>query len=445
MNNFNKNESKKNVLIVFAISTFAIISGLSIAFLKYKALLIIGSGIALLIIVLFKPFYGLCFLTFSIPYAGVLQIAPKLTGNKLFAIWVLVSILIKKLAKKELIDIFIPDGLVVYFIFYFWSLLTFPFTYITDDSITALLSKGFLLGFVFLVTAMIQDYRQFNIICIVTAAGASFLGIYICFFGMGTLVGEYGTRLAAGTNENVLAHALGVGLLLSFFSLKELPKKAKYIILALDMFTIYAILLTGSRGTWLALIFSIIFLPLITSKIPMKTRLNYVFLGSLTTFTVFIGLTYNLFGQWGLLVTDRLLEHESIIQASGGRLNYIWPFFLKKVAEMPITGWGTGYSQYLGRSAHNDLLFILVETGAVGLILFILFLIFTLKDIIFIKDTTLRLLALMLFFFLLLSGTTHNTVSLKSYALAIGTLFFIAKMRYMEAKDSLPETEPKGS
>jgi O-antigen ligase len=414
--------------------TIAFLSAIIFCLLGPIDFLFLSLALAILTVVLFKPFYGLCFLSVSIPYAGLLQIAPSFTVNKVFAFWVLLAFLLGILIKKENLGFFSSNTLKLYFVFLVYQIFTFPFHGITPDSIEALFSKTFLVGLIYLIAVIPQNYKEFKIFCVVSAAGSAFLGMYIALFGMGQMVGEYGTRLAVGTNENVLSHALAVGLLLSFFALKGSSKKLKYLILLLDMFSIYAILLTGSRGTWLALIFSIGLFPLFAPNIPFKKRMNYVLAGILVVSTVVLGLTYDLFGQWGHLVMNRLMEHDTVSAAAGGRMSYIWPFYLARFFEKPLLGWGLGPSEYLGLSAHNDYLFIMVETGLVGILLYLTFCAFALKDILANKDSTIRLQALILFSFLLIGGLTHNTVTLKSYALALGALCFLARMNGQQSK-----------
>ncbi|MEZ4599307.1 MAG: O-antigen ligase family protein [Syntrophotaleaceae bacterium] len=410
------------------IFVFAALAAMVFSFLGPVNFLLLSSGIAVMTAVLLKPFYGLCFLAVSIPYAGILQIAPKLTANKAFAVWVVLSFLLGLLVRKENLKLFSSFTLRFYIVLHVYLFVSFPFRTVTQENLESLFSKIFLLGLVFLIAAIPVNFREFRIICLVSAAGSALLGIYIALFGMEKVVGEYGTRLAAGTNENVLAHALGVGLLLSFFAMKDADRKIKGAILFLDVFSVYAILLTGSRGTWLALVLSVALFPLFAPGIPLKKRLQYILSGILTVGIISGGLIYGLFGQWGQLVMDRLVEHDTMAQAAGGRVSNIWPFYLGKFSEKPFFGWGPGASEYLGMSAHNDFLWSLVEMGGVGFILLLLFLAFALKEILANRDTTLRLQALILFTFLLLAGLTHNTLSLKSYALAWGALCFLAKL-----------------
>jgi O-antigen ligase len=416
--------------------SLAIVTALSFALLGPADFLLVALAAFVLILVLLKPLYGLCFLAFSIPYAGILQLAPKLTANKLFALWVLAAFVFGAMIKKERIEIFSSSTIKYYVAFHLWLLVIFPFGFINVDNIRGIISKFFLLGLVFLIAAMPRDFKQFKVVCIVTAAGSAFLGMYTAFFGMGSLVGEYGTRLAVGTNENVLAHALGVGLLLSLFALRGASKRTKLLILILDIFTLYGILLTGSRGTWLALLFSLVLFPLFTPEIPLKKRLKYVFGGSLAIVVIYLGLTRYYFGQLGQFVGARLAEHESITEAAGGRLDYIWPLYLEKVFQKPILGWGAGYTFNLDIAVHNDFLWIMVESGIIGLGLFLLFIFYCLKDILKSQDSTIKLQALILICFLVFSGLTHNTITLKSFALAVGALCFLAKMCNSEEKTS---------
>jgi uncharacterized protein YhhL (DUF1145 family) len=65
------------------------------------------------------------------------------------------------------------------------------------------------------------------------------LGTYVAFFKIENLAGDYGQRLAVGTNENVLAHGLAIGLLLSVFGFRNSGKFTKFLILVFDVFILY--------------------------------------------------------------------------------------------------------------------------------------------------------------------------------------------------------------
>ncbi len=193
-----------------AIASLAIVASLAFVLMGPMEFFLFTLGAIILTLVLIKPFYGLCFLVFSIPYAGILQIAPKLTANKIFAVWVLISFIVGLLVRKETIDILSSKSLKFYMIFHIWLLFMFPFGTINIDSLRAIFSRMFLFGLVFLIASIPKTYQDFKVICLISSAGAAFLGIYVATFGMGAMVGEYGTRLSAGTNENVLS-CLGSG------------------------------------------------------------------------------------------------------------------------------------------------------------------------------------------------------------------------------------------
>lgn len=445
MDKINNLIGQKRYYLNIAIASLVVLIALLFSLLGPKDFFLFLLGAATLILILIKPFYGLGLLAFSIPFAGVMQVGPQMTANKIFALWVLISFVMGSLVKNERLDILSSNTIKIYLLFHVWILFLLAFGSVFIESIHSLFSQFFLLGLVLLVAAIPQNFKQFKVVCLATTAGSCLLGMYTAIFGMGSLVGKYGTRLAVGTNENVLAHALGVGLLFSFFALRDSSRKMKFFILMMDFFTLYAIFLTGSRGTWVALTLSIVLFPIFSPGIPLRKRFNYVFMGGLVILTIFLGLKNNYFGQWGQLISARLTEHDSVTRAAGGRLDAIWPFYLSKFYESPIVGWGVGFTNDVNMSAHNDLLNIMVETGAIGLLLFLIFLLFALKDILQNHDATLRLQALILFVFLLIAGLTHNTLTLKSYALSMGALCFLAKLSNKEMNNVVVKAEEEVS
>lgn len=403
-----------------------VVAGLLIAFGGFKFVILLS--VLLFLYYVFKsPFFGLCVLLFSLPFSGVLQLIPGgtflTTVNKMLAYLVVFAFMIHVFINNKTQAIKISNSLQAFFWFSLWCSFSLFWTYDQTESIKSFLVRLNVLGLAFLVSSIPNGFRQFKTLCLCASAGAASLGIYVAFSGVETLAGEYGKRLAAGTNANVLAHTLAIGLLLSVVGFKDSKKTTRFLIVLLDLFILYAIALTGSRGTWVALVFSAIFAPLLMPGIGLKRKLAFSLSFSFVISMIYIGISENLLGESLRTVFERiyLLSPEQ----AGGRIDIIWPFYWRQFCESPIFGSGLGFGHFARFAPHNDLLFVLSEFGLIGFLFFVLMQLSFFKDTIVVKDATMRCVTLILLLFLFVAGLTHTTIGMKSYAVAVGVFSFI--------------------
>jgi O-antigen ligase len=402
------------------------VGGLLIIFGAFKLVMLL-SGLLFLFLLFKSPFFGLCILLFSLPFSGILQLVPGgmffNTINKMLAYVIVLAFMFNIIKHNKLQKIKFSNSIQWFFVFSLWCLVSLLWTYDQTESIKSLLVRLNILGFAFLVSVIPNGLKQFKTLCLCATAGAASLGIYVSVLGLDSLAGEYGKRLAAGTNANVLAHTLAIGLLLSVIGFKDSKKITKVLIVIFDLFILYAIALTGSRGTWVALVFSAVFVPLFFPGIELRRKLTFSFGFSLVTLFVYFGITKNFFGEPIRIVFERIYLLSP--QESGGRINIIWPFYWEKFCESPIFGSGLGSGHFASFAPHNDLLFILSEFGIIGFLFFTVMQLAFFKDSVLIKDSSMRLLVFVLLLFLFMAGLTHTTVGMKSYAVAVGVFSFL--------------------
>jgi O-antigen ligase len=417
--------------------------GVSDDFAKYAVVLLIVSGIIaslfvlagnlkmgiimaalpLVLAILISPFVGICLLAFTLPLAGLLQIIPGLfTGSKALAILVVLSYL-PRLLFVDLRRVFVSRSLQWYVLASLWGVFTLLYS---QAILPGLIVTGInlqIVGMGFLIAAIPKNFNQLRYIALSALAGAAFLGIYIAIFGMSGLTAEHveSGRLAGGQNENQLAHALCIGLLAAGIAWQESGKKMKILILVFSLFTFVAIGLTRSRGVWLALFAALAGGIFLSRKISLKHKLYFVagtfVFGCLAVLLLLKG------GIGGMAyeITERF---RSIGEAksSGGRLEWIWPMYLKTFLSNPIFGAGVGYSRVAGAASHNDFIEILAEQGLVGTVLYLIMFLVFYREASRNQYTWLKLTSVIIIFFLIAAGGTHNTVSLKSFGLAAGLL-----------------------
>jgi O-antigen ligase len=181
-----------------------------------------------------------------------------------------------------------------------------------------------------------------------------------------------GRYSATGVNAVDLALILIMGLPVAmqlFFLAGQNTKGIllKFVNLAYIPLAIFAIILTGSRTSLIAVIPFGLYL-IGTRQIKSNTKLLVVgiLIVSLLALLPFIPTT----------ITDRLSTLGASIEARdlGGRVELWWQA-IAVFSEHPLTGLGSGtLDSAIGSAAHNTFVSVLAETGFVGFVLFLLIL-----------------------------------------------------------------------
>lgn len=216
------------------------------------------------------------------------------------------------------------------------------------------------------------------------------VSIIICFTGFYFLLtGNYSRLTSTFYWPNPLAGFLLFPFFISLYFLKT--EKNKLLNLTALAVIFSALILTGSRGAWLALILSSVFVflwyfPKIKKNIDFKKIANYTFKVLILSALLIFILSY--FKTTPLFFGDRQTETNNLDQSSNIRLEYYkagWDLFKEK----PLLGHGLDSFSKLypklqtspinaGKYVHNWYLEILLETGVFMFILFLAFLFFSL-------------------------------------------------------------------
>lgn len=155
-----------------------------------------------------------------------------------------------------------------------------------------------------------------------------------------------------------------------FYIIGTLKKQAiKVVAIGLTLVQFAVFIFSFTRSAWVGFTGALPFF-LVFSKNKAKFLLPFAFLAALG------GLLFPViyFG----LVTDISEKREYGMSSLQWRLEYAWPASIKAFRERPITGWGLGNNLHamttaarLRKTSHNDYLLILVETGIIGLMLYV--------------------------------------------------------------------------
>jgi len=190
---------------------------------------------------------------------------------------------------------------------------------------------------------------------------------------------SYHRYAATGFDENYLAVIISLGIPMSWYlslHAHSVLKKALYRIFPAMAFI--AILLTASRGGFLVMLISFMFIVLSFTELKRKEKA-----------VVFISLIGLLIVILPFIPVESIERIETIDdELSKGSLNsriQIWKAGLESIGDISFSGigilWGNGIgtfrtvvAPYLGGipfAAHNAYLSILVETGVIGLLLYV--------------------------------------------------------------------------
>lgn len=160
---------------------------------------------------------------------------------------------------------------------------------------------------------------------------------------------------------------------LSYFILAAKNKKIRYIIIPFVIITVY---FSGARSALGALlIFFITYI--VWNKIKKNPKIAKIYFGIVIVLCILIPIIYlQLCNNW-LGLGDTV--NEIVIKYTGTRLfsgrDAFWPYIIEKILSAPIFGNGIGISVSeiydTNFSTHNLFFFILLQTGVVGLIIYI--------------------------------------------------------------------------
>ncbi len=311
---------------------------------------------------LLQPFAMEKMMVFGVPLTGIMAL--QLVGFTI--IW---GLLIKKFTFR------VPNSLPLYFLLLF-ALLSFFNTVNLYSSVA---------GFAKLVTAVMSYVLVYNVIKTEDDAKKLLLVIVLATL-IPMLVGYYqfftesGGKAMGGVMNRVkgtlgLANAYGIYLALSLNAaiillLHPRVKIKKYYLIAFVASILISSVISLNRGTWIALSFAIVVASLFYIK---KIRIRWIVLAALAMVVMFSNVIINRFHQ----LEERGYSQTNTLER---RISY-WNTTFDFIPEHPIIGWGIGTAEevLLGRFdvadvTHNDYLRLLLETGALGLGAYLVFL-----------------------------------------------------------------------
>ncbi|MBL0225452.1 MAG: O-antigen ligase family protein [Geobacteraceae bacterium] len=184
---------------------------------------------------------------------------------------------------------------------------------------------------------------------------------------------EYGRFSAEGFNPNDIALVLSIAIPMSWYL--SFQFKNTFSVLICKFFlpiAVFAIVLTGSRGSFLAMLISLLIVPLYTNTQQSKKLFSIV--------SVILVMGFLIVNFTPTMSFDRIMSIKNEVE--GGNLTHrsdIWKSGLIIFKNNLMLGVGSGafpvaIRPYYGKEivAHNTFLSVLFELGIVGFVLFIL-------------------------------------------------------------------------
>lgn len=314
-------------------------------------------------------FFLLWLLVFSIPFENMLVFQEFGTISRFVGVLAMASAVLAVLLDKR----FRPFGifLTLFMVFILWNMTTFYWS--IDSEATRLFMKTYsqLFLFAWIFWEFCQTDQQ-----IISLQSAYVFGAYVSSlalvhaFWQGSQV-TYLRYAAYGFDPNDIALIISIGVPLAWnLSLQANNQATVWFYRAYLPLAFFAVILTASRGSFLALMVAFLFVLWTLSNLPLWSKA-----------AVFILVAFSSYYFLALIPAYSWTRLSTIgSEVASGNLNYrldIWLSGLNVFMNNPLLGIGAGTFSvgvlpYLGMEAspHNLFLSILVGQGLIGLFIF---------------------------------------------------------------------------
>ncbi len=380
--------------------------------------LLTAMGLALTVpLIVWRPFFGLMALVLLVPIEelttfGFSFTLLKVLGAVTFICWFFPSTLKRRKVRSDLF-------LWVALLFLMWSACSLLWAVDLARGIGAVLTIAQLVLLYWMSCNLIdseENFRSFMGSFVVGAAVASLIAIFA--------VHEAGFAARASVSSlqdpNRFAHSLSVGLIAAAYLACVCRCNRRYLYIALVPLLALGVFLSGSRGTWMAVLAAIAAGGLFT-----KSKIYKIILISFLVIIIFFNSL--IIGVMPSLMAERISSMTTLADRGSGRLD-IWMVGTEMVKDNWLAGVGinsfpTAYNDYIFkaaagikdrgvmRDAHNTFLCILAELGLLGFLLFSMFWLVSWKSIIKLRgdpEKTFGVCMLVYLFFIALTGSEYT-------------------------------------
>jgi O-antigen ligase len=250
--------------------------------------------------------------------------------------------------------------------------------------------------FIFFYSKNFFSKKQIFVYILISLSIQSFDGLFQSIYGNDVFSQNKGSitqgLTGATYNRNIFALFMGIGVLLSFLSIKKINLYTKTNIFLFILFSlfIYNTLFSYSRAVWVSLFVAFLFYFIINIK---NFKIQHLFVLGIVIFTIVL-LFFN--------IESLDKRFEQLMTGNSSHRTDIWIHALDLIKQKFIIGWGiNGFSIHQWKninSIHNHTLEILFDLGIIGLLCFLFLLCLILKELI--KNKDYELITILIYFFI---------------------------------------------
>lgn len=405
--------------------------GLVLKLIRYVpyGLAALAGGLALLK----WPFAGLLVMVALIPGEELTTFLAGRTLISIFGIAVLGAWALRSLLAESKIRIAKRPALMA-LLWLTWGLLS---VFWAQDQAAALgraVTLAQLIAFFCLLQTMVTDDRRLRILITAYFVASAFFALLAT--GIAISADLRRAALAEEQNPNALARALGIGLLMvPYLSGQLRPARWRIVTIVGACVLGLAILLTGSRGTWVGLVAAFGFAWLLSRGKPVKLR---------SAIAVVITIILGIAGLYHVGVIDEWMVHRILtvldIEATrgGSGRTSIWAVGWEMAKSNPVigvglqnfparfedyiyaAGFGGAYGVYPGRDPHSIFLSVQAELGIIGLLVFLMFLWAIVSNLVPYRRDSRAVVGILLLSYMVFSGIPATIQYKKFFWLALG-------------------------
>lgn len=355
--------------------------------------LIVVAVFLLAVLIIWQPLLGLCMMAFYMPLENLTMLSPSFTLIKLIGGLTFLGCLTHLLIGKKVFKM--NRFFILLMLYLVWCLLSVAWAMQPDQSWPRVISLGQMLLMLIVGYNLVDSRKELQLLLgsyLLGALFASVLGIYNGYLH------EFMVRIDSGRllDPNFYARIIGLGVLFgAYFVISCKNAAIRWLSFSCCVIITFAVLLSGSRGTWLALLAALIagmavMGPRIVRHLRLKRHLLISLLVIILSVALFSPWIFNHLPQVIVQRAETLTQISDQTNRAAGRFD-IWLVGLEIAGDNLVKGVGINnfpyaFTEYfpaaegivrpvgLNRDPHNIYLANLTELGIPGLILFVLIL-----------------------------------------------------------------------
>jgi len=416
---------QRTIRCILLLLTATVIATGIFFFLSSKIYALLILGLAVVGLSFYHTPFALMFLFFFYPLEGGVALSQIGAGSRVVGLIVMLSYLVTRFRGK----IIMPYSFIPILLFLWFATMSLIWAVEPSSTIEGVKSLALNIVMIFVLMNTVKDVKQMKMLLWALFFGGIVASVMImqgqgAYAGGGEKMGR--VVLGEGTSPNVLGNSILICFLGGFYLFNEKGWFNKLLFIAGGPLLLYAILNTQNRTA----LGTAVLAPIAAFVMSAKGKyLAKNLAGILLICLAGYGLFYVAMNTAILpeMAKERMRTSENDLSESG-RVDQ-WKSGMEFLAQRPLNGWGwksfpemfPAYKPV--RSAHNNIVAIAGELGAIGLLIWISIYIVLFLQTMKLTHPPLRWLAVAFLVFTLITGMTSTTIVQKGYWYAIGVAF----------------------